>query len=396
MLKREATTVLKALGDGGAEARFVGGCVRDALLDRSIRDIDIATVALPERVVALLEAAGIKVIPTGIAHGTLTAVTDGKPVEITTLRRDVETFGRHARVEFTDDWVEDASRRDFTINSISLEPDGTLHDPFGGLEDLFACRVRFVGSAKKRISEDVLRLLRYFRFFAHYGTPPADEEALVACREMAPMLQQLSAERVSAELFKMLEANSAGEVLRLMFNEAILLQVLPEAENFNRLKRIIELETELQLNDPLRRLAALVTLNKKDIVALSRRLNFSKIQSSRLAAMAENVLKLMPSLEKSEVDALIYRKGVSTIYDVALIGWAGSDMKDNWAPLLASCDNWRPKMFPLRGEDVLELGIPAGSKVSALLSAVEEWWIADGLRASRKACMCKLKVLIEE
>ena len=394
MSSLEATSVFDILSEGGAEVRFVGGCVRDAVLGRAIRDIDIATGAPPERVVELLEAAKIKVIPTGIAHGTLTAVVDRKPVEITTLRRDVETDGRHANVEFTDSWTEDASRRDFTINAISLERDGTLHDPFGGLEDLTEQRVRFVGTAKARIREDVLRLLRYFRIFAHYGQPPADEEALSACRELAPLLPQLSAERVRTELLKTLEAQTAGDVMRLMRDQGILDHFLPEAVNIDRLSQLVELEATRQVNDPLRRLAAMLVLNDADLAALSARLRLSNAQSDRLAAIAANGTVIVPALSEAVRDALLYRVGVPAFRDAALIGWADASTDDGWAALIAACDDWQAKKFPLHGTDVMALGVPSGPKIGAVLQALEDWWIEGGFRADRASCLRQLKEFV--
>lgn len=394
MSSAEVTAVIEALDEGGAKVRFVGGCVRDAVLERPIRDIDLATNAPPERVVELLGAAKIKVVPTGIAHGTVTAVVDGRPVEITTLRRDVETYGRHAKVEFTDDWAEDASRRDFTINALSLDPDGTIHDPFDGLGDLSARNVRFVGGARARINEDVLRLLRYFRFFAHYGRPPADEEALAACREMAPMLLQLSAERVRAELIKLLEAPTAAEVIRLMYDEGVLGHILPEAMNFDRLSRLIELEKNLNLNDPIRRLASVMELDTIDLDALSQRLRLSNVQGDRLTAMAEHQSAIVPTLGEAERDALIYRIGTSIFLDVALVGWAGDDMDKGWDNLVDACNNWLPKEFPLRGDDVMALGALSGPDIGILLRAVEEWWVDGGFQANRASCIERLTALI--
>src|SRR5713226_4802519 len=200
MIEAPTRAVLAALGAGGAVVRFVGGCVRDALLGRAIGDIDIATPDLPETVLTLLEAASIKAVPTGIAHGTITAVVPPRHFEITSLRRDVETFGRHARVAFTDDWAADAARRDFTMNALFLDAEGQVFDPVGGLEDLRAGRVRFVGDAEARIREDVLRLLRFYRFHAHYGRGEADEAARAACRALAHLLPGLSGDRIAAEL----------------------------------------------------------------------------------------------------------------------------------------------------------------------------------------------------
>ncbi|MFQ5959208.1 MAG: CCA tRNA nucleotidyltransferase, partial [Alphaproteobacteria bacterium] len=238
MTVRATRAVVDALRAQGAEVRFVGGCVRDAVAGRKVTDVDIATPDPPETVIRLLEAAGIRVVPTGIKHGTVTAVVARRPFEITTLRRDVETYGRHAKVAFTDDWTADAARRDFTINALFCAPDGTLYDPFGGLDDLRAGRVRFVGDAVQRIREDVLRLLRFFRFYAHYGRPPPDAEALAACRAMALALPSLSGERVCAELLRLLAADDPAAVLELMIEADVLEFVLPEVAGVGALAEL--------------------------------------------------------------------------------------------------------------------------------------------------------------
>src|SRR5436305_8725134 len=258
MTAPQTCAVIAALADAGIVARFVGGCVRDALLGRAIADIDIATPARPEEVIAALEKAGIKPVPTGIDHGTITAVVstpEPRHFEITTLRRDVETYGRRARVAFDADWAEDAARRDFTINAIYLDPDGTLHDPVGGLADLEAHRVRFVGEPAKRIAEDVLRVLRYYRFEARFGRGTGDEAARGACRAAVPLLPKLSAERVAGELLRLVAVPNPVPALPMMAEDGVLAAILPEAQRLDRLERLIGLEPEC---DPLRRLAAVI------------------------------------------------------------------------------------------------------------------------------------------
>ena len=225
----QTQTVMDALERGGKSARFVGGCVRDALLGLNVKDVDIATPETPERVIELIEEADLRAIPTGIDHGTVTAICDGIPFEITTLRRDIETYGRRARVSFTEDWAEDAARRDLTLNALYCDRLGKVYDPIGGLEDLKAGRIRFVGDARARIEEDILRLLRFFRFFAFYGSAPADVEALNACRDMAPQLNQLSVERVWKELSRLLLAPDPTQAFSLMSSYGILAHILPEA-----------------------------------------------------------------------------------------------------------------------------------------------------------------------
>ncbi|MBF0249917.1 MAG: CCA tRNA nucleotidyltransferase, partial [Alphaproteobacteria bacterium] len=263
MTAPETRAVMAAFHAAGAQARFIGGCVRDAVLKRPAQDIDIATPEPPERVMKILDAADIHVIPTGIQHGTVTAVVDHHHFEITTLRVDVENFGRHARVAFTDDWTQDAARRDFTINAMSCDEDGNVYDPYKGLDDLGAGRVRFVGRAEQRIDEDVLRLLRFFRFQAQYGRPPVDIDALAACRKLAPRLPELSGERVRGELFRILMAPNPADTVTLMRAERVLEHILPEAGDVGRLRFLAWLtERAVKFDavgpDPVRRLAALL------------------------------------------------------------------------------------------------------------------------------------------
>ena len=250
-MREKATRVLlDALQAAGIEARFVGGVVRDALLGRESADIDLATPALPEEIIAALEKAGIKAVPTGIAHGTVTAVVPPRHFEITTLRRDVETYGRRARVAFDADWSEDAARRDFTINALYLDPGGIVHDPVGGLEDLAAHRIRFVGEPAKRIAEDVLRVLRYYRFEARFGRGEGDAAAREACRDAVPLLPTLSAERVAQEVLRLLAVADPVPALRMMREDEVLAAILPEATRLDRLERLIAVETSFAAGNP--------------------------------------------------------------------------------------------------------------------------------------------------
>ncbi|MDX1426079.1 MAG: CCA tRNA nucleotidyltransferase, partial [Kiloniellales bacterium] len=254
--------VLAALGAEGAVPRFVGGCVRDAVVARPVTDVDIATPDPPQRVIALIERAGLKAVPTGLAHGTVTAVADGRPFEVTSLRVDVETYGRHAKVAFTDDWQADAARRDLTINALSCDPDGRIYDYFGGLADLRAGRVRFVGEPRARIREDYLRLLRFFRFHAHYGRGAPDPEGLAAAGELAPEATHLSGERVRAELLRLLAAPDPAPVVAVMAAAGVLRAFLPEAgpgpDGAAALAALGELPGATAEPDPLLRLAALL------------------------------------------------------------------------------------------------------------------------------------------
>ncbi|MEX2616081.1 MAG: CCA tRNA nucleotidyltransferase [Alphaproteobacteria bacterium] len=386
----ETLAVMKVLHDGGAAARFVGGCVRDALLHRPIRDIDIATDAPPERVMSLMREAGYAAVPTGVAHGTVTAVIGGVAFEVTTLRHDVETDGRHATVAFTGDWEADAARRDLTMNALSLEADGTLHDPFGGRADLLAGRVRFVGDPVLRITEDVLRLLRFFRFQAHYGKMPPDDAALAACRNMAPMLKTLSAERVRAELLKLLDAPDPVATLTLMRDLGVLAHFLPEASNIDRLTRLLRIEAIMAPADPLRRLAALLRVGLEGVKAIAGRLRLSNAERDYLAMSVR--LDIVPPLDPAARRRYLYRFGVSVFRERVLLGWADApDPVDaDWRDLLAAAEDWRPVVFPLTGKDVLARDVPRGPDIGALLTAVEDWWIAGDFQADRQACLTRL------
>ena len=388
MVEPATCAVLAALLAGGVEARFVGGSVRDALLGKQIGDIDIATPASPERVIELLEKAGIKVVPTGLAHGTVTAVVPPRHFEITTLRRDVETYGRRARVAFDADWAADAARRDFTINAIFLTPDGTLHDPVGGLVDLRARRVRFVGDPATRIAEDVLRLLRYYRFEAHFGNGTGDGPARAACRAAAHSLPILSAERVAQELAKLLETPDPIAVLRMMQEDGVLAVVLPEARRLKRLQRLIEIEPAV---DPLLRLAALIEVDGEGATALAARLRFSNARRDRLRGLS----RPWPVDQRGDVREqrrALYRLGVERYRAVAwLMAAEGEVSRSQLTQLLDLAGSWTPPVFPLDGRDVTTLGIPTGERVGRLLAAVRDWWEAGDFTADRAACLAYLR-----
>jgi poly(A) polymerase len=395
MTAPQTLALIEALADDGIAARFVGGCVRDALLRRPIADVDLATPARPEAVIAALEKARIKAVPTGIEHGTVTAVFDAKEpprhFEITTLRRDVETYGRRARVAFDADWVEDAARRDFTINAIYLDPDGTLHDPVGGIADLEAHRVRFVGAPAQRIAEDVLRVLRYYRFEARFGTGTGDPEARAACHAAVPLLPNLSAERVAQELLRLLAVPDPLPALRMMAADGVLAAIVPEATRLDRLQRLVPLEPK---PDPLRRLAALIEVDADGAVALAERLRFSNVQRDRLAGLAPP-WPLDPKVDLRAQRQALYRLSAERYRDLALLLAAeGALDKPRLADLLALAASWKPPRFPLKGRDVTALGILPGKRVGELLAAVRGWWESGDFAADRKACLQRLKEII--
>ncbi len=410
MTGSETLAVIKALTAGGAEVRFVGGCVRDAMAKQPVNDVDIGTPDPPETVIGLLEKAGIKAIPTGIDHGTVTAMIGENKFEITTLRRDVETDGRHAKVAFTDDWVADSERRDFTINALSATPGGDVYDPHDGISDLAHGRIRFVGLAQERIEEDALRLLRFFRFFGLFGRPPPNADATVACRAMAGKLTELSGERVRDELLKILLVPDPGELAVLMRGLGIFDPILPEAEDVGRLRMIAWLETRaIKIDsvspDGLRRLAALLDTDAEGAQAVAGRLRLSNQQTLRLVTLAQPPVDLSPELDEKAFRRALHRLGPDIVRDLALLAWSEdlavtprlpSERTQGWIELLEACDEWQGTVFSLQGQDALDLGIPEGPAVGGLMARVEDWWEEGDYQAGREACLKKLKALIEE
>ena len=351
----------------------------------------------------LLARAGIKAIPTGIKHGTVTAVIGARHFEITTLRRDVETYGRHAKVEYTDDWQADAARRDFTMNALFCGADGTLYDPFGGVADLRARRVRFVGDPEARIREDVLRLLRFFRFHAHYGKPPPDAAALAACRSLAPLLPTLSGERICGETLKLLSAPQPADVIELMREDGVLPHVLPEATRPDRLRALVAIEgvapRELVPRaDPIRRLAARLEGSESGALAVATRLRFSNAERDRLIGVAGDP-EPAPALDAPARRRLVYRLGPARYRDRALIAWATAAadgdalerrVAEAWTDVLRAGADWVAPRFPLKGRDAVKLGVPPGPAVGRLMATLEDWWIAGDFAADRAACLAKL------
>ena len=386
--------VTEALSAEGATVRFVGGCVRDAVLGRNVKDVDIATADPPETVTRLLEAAGLKAVPTGIAHGTVTAVADGTPFEVTTLRHDVETDGRHATVVFTDDWVADAARRDFTLNALYCDADGTLYDPVGGIEDARRGRVRFVGDARARIEEDALRLLRFFRFHAHYGRGEADATALAACRELAPLLANLSGERLRDETLKLLAAPAPAPVVALMIEEGVLGHVLPEVAGVGALAGLCAIEGDAA--DPLRRLACLLRDGQGGTERTAERLRLSKVDTKRLAALATPAVAIAADDSVRVQRRALYRVGRALFVDLVTMAWAAAP-GDAGAirAMLATAAAWEDPALPVKGADVAALGVPVGPEVGRLLTAVEAWWQDGDYRADRAETLERLKALVD-
>jgi poly(A) polymerase len=404
--------VLAALGAGGRPARFVGGCVRDGLLGLpdGDRELDVATPEHPDQVVRLLGIAGLPAIPTGLAHGTVTTIAAGRRFEITTLRRDVACDGRHAEVEFTDDFALDAARRDFTINAMSCDEAGRLYDYFGGRADLAAGRVRFVGAAAARIAEDYLRILRFFRFFAYYGRPPADAEALAACAAAAPELPRLSGERIQAEMVRLLAAKDPVPALRLMIETGVLGEVIPGPVALARLARLIDLVPPVPMNEraALVRLAALLRPPPADPTAAATvidRWRMSNRDAERLLALTADPLPDLwaaPTERARDLHRLGAERYVDLIRivaaDIGHFDAAPAEVGRNPAAVLAdavaAADAWQPKRLPVGGNDILALGVPPGPRVGALLAALEAWWIAHDFAPDQAACLAEARRLL--
>jgi poly(A) polymerase len=385
-----AVRLFAALDAAGIDARFVGGCVRDAVLGRVLGDIDLAVSKPPETVMLALQAAKIKAIPTGLKHGTVTAVVDSRVFELTTLRRDIETDGRHAVVAFTDDWLEDAGRRDFTFNALYAERDGTLYDPFDGRADLAVHKVRFIGDADRRIAEDRLRVLRFFRFHAWYGAPPLDGPGFQACARHAGALGSLSGERVAKEVLKLVAAplsvGGPADAMEAMADAGALDHWLPEYDGTKRLRALIARESEA---DGLRRLAAVLEVDA-DATVIGKRLKLSTQQALRLEIMlaAEPAIDLAGGARTWR--SQIYRLGTCLYIDRLLLA---VDAAGDWRAALALAQSWTPPELPVSGGDALKLGLTPGPKVGALLDSVERWWIAGDFVADRDACLAELERL---
>ena len=386
---------------GGADcARFVGGCVRNALIGQPISDIDIATTLPPQDVIKALGAAGLKAVPTGVEHGTVTAVSEGKPFEVTTLRRDVETDGRRAVVAFTDDWMEDAQRRDFTLNSLYAKRDGTIFDPTGhGVADARAGRIVFVGEATQRIREDYLRILRFFRFLAWYGKGPADAEALAACEALKDEIGSLSAERISKELLKLLAAADPREAVALMARTGVLATVLPRPIDLARFNGMVGIEEDqLFETDPVLRLAALLPDDQVGAAQFAERLRLSNADRDRITAALAPTPAFKSWMSPREIRRAVYRLGPLTFRDRAKLAWARADrtaVTPQWRGMIALGEGWTAPKFPLTGDDVVTAGVPKGPMVGEVLREIEDWWIDHDFIDDPMSAVEKLKSIAQ-
>ncbi len=389
--------ILAALPDGST--RFVGGCVRNVLWDEPVADIDLATQIAPETVMALLKDAKIKTVPTGITYGTITAVIGGKPYEITTLRRDMETDGRRAVIAYTDDWAEDALRRDFTVNALYADQSGEIFDPTGeGLVDIEARRFRFVGDADQRVREDYLRILRLFRFVAWYGQDAKiTKEALGACRNNRSGMKTLSAERVWSETKKLLSAPDPVRSVQIMLQQELLDTLLPEASNVDGLSYIVALEGREAIKpDPVLRLMAMMGREPLPATLLAKRLRLSNKEADRLQAWASDGESLSSDMSERARMQAIYRSGKQTILDRARLRAASATdpiKSARWMVLADLALGWTPPIFPLRGADLIKAGVPKDPQLGKALAALEALWVRSGFSTEKPQLLAALKLL---
>ena len=397
MRSEAVSAIFEALPTGST--RFVGGCVRNALMGVEVGDIDLATQLEPTEVAKELDAAKIRYVPTGIEHGTLTAVVGKETIEITSLRKDVETDGRRAVIAFTANWAEDAQRRDLTFNALYADFDGTVYDPTGqGLDDLEAMKFRFVGDAETRVQEDYLRILRFFRFLAWYGgDAKLDAAALKACRENRRGLKKLSAERVWSEVKKLLLARDPSRAVRIMLTNEILDTLLPEASNAEGLSKMVSLESrEAIAADPLLRLMAMSAREPLQMALLCKRLKMSSKETARLRAWSDSSVALDPHADDSEKLKAIYFAGKQVVIDRARVRAAGEEdalMSSRWMSLADLAMGWTPPDFPLSGKDLKAAGVEPGPKMGKVLEALKALWVRSNFTADRDKLLMALKLI---
>ena len=386
----------KSAGPGGA--RFVGGCVRNAVLGRAVVDIDIATPLTPPQVKLALASAKIAAIPTGEAHGVITGYAHGRTIEIATLRRDVETDGRRAVVAFTEDWAEDAARRDFRLNALYADRAGQLFDPTRhGLADARAGAIVFVGDPAARIREDALRILRFFRFLAWYGKGAPDAAALAACAELKGLIGGLSAERVAKELLTLLAADDPRPALRAMAQTGVLAEVLPEAAGLTRLEALVAIDDELVAEpDEVLRLAALLPPDPARAVAAAERLKLSNADRDRLAEASREDPAIVSWMSPKAVRQQVWRLGAAAFVDKVKLAWAAHGGNGiQWRALIPIAETWPRPAPPLTGAEVMTAGVPEGPLVGRVLAEVEAWWIDNDFPTDKLSIIERLKAVAQ-
>lgn len=396
----ETLTLMMALcggvKDSGDEARFVGGCVRDAILNRAVYDIDIATIWSPDEVISRLKAAKIKAIPTGIDHGTVTAVVNGHPFEITTLRSDIETDGRHAKVEFTKEWREDARRRDFTMNAMYASVRGEVFDFFNGLEDAKAGVVRFIDDAATRIAEDYLRILRFYRFNAHYASGDPSSIDREACAKNVQYLTGISAERVQVEFFKLLMSDKCDRILKVMKEDGVFNHILKSAKNIEAISRLVTLETDLESRTFIpRRLACLIGTDSSVAEKTADELRLSNADRTSLIFLCNPDNLVSPHADDHSLRKAVYKHDHDQIRSAMLLYAAYHEISsDDVRPAYDFVTKMRLPQFPIQGNDLIKRDVKPGKTFGDILKDLEAWWIEEDFQPGRTLCLEKLDEML--
>jgi poly(A) polymerase len=395
----ETQIVFACLNREGFEARAVGGAVRNSLLGRTVTEVDFAATSMPNDTMRLAALAGLRSVPTGIAHGTVTVLAGEVPFEVTTLRRDVETHGRHATVAFGKSWTEDACRRDFTLNALYADATGRVHDPLGGLNDLLEGRVRFIGDPIERIREDYLRILRFFRFSASYGKGSFDQAGIAAAISQRNGLFFLSGERIGAELLRLLTTARAPEAIEVMDETGLLVLMLGNVSRRRRFERVCLIEAALQREpDPLLRLGALAVFVEENAARLATKLRLSSKEAGELEQLAAALPLQPPAAGQLDLQRLIYRLGAKIFFRRLLLAWASAGAGPDdaaWRSAASLAEAWPRPEFPLRGANLTALGIAPGPRIGALLKELEERWIAGGFVEDRQALLNLARGMIQ-
>ena len=395
--------LIKIFTNAKVDIRFIGGFVRNSLLGLPITDIDLATPLLPNKTIKLLETAGINCILTGVKYGTVTAKVEAETYQITTLRQDISNDGRRAQVKYTDCWKTDASRRDFTINAMSANLEGEIYDYFGGYNDLLNGKIRFVGRAEKRITEDHLRILRYFRFMANLDFQPGSTESYNTCIEHAHLTKSLSGERIWSELSKILSLSSQIKVIEKMISDGVTNHFLIENISTKYLVRIYELAKEQPalnaiIDRPLILLACLLKDKKINIEKIASTLRLSNKELGELSKLLNPEMQIKSQMSNIELTRKIYRNSKRQFLSSLVLSWAveleknnSSKLKQkNWLKLMKRATNIKEEVFPVKGRDLIDRGIPEGPQVSEILKNLEDWWVKNGCKADKVACLKRL------
>ena len=395
-LNKNIKFLFKIFKKNNEETRFIGGCVRDLIIKKKESyDVDLATTLKPNEIIEVLKKKKIKVIKSGFSHGTIIAILNKEKFEITTLRKDIKTDGRHAKVKFTKDWFVDSNRRDFTVNAMSCDFNGNLYDYHNGLKDLKEGRIKFIGDSKKRIKEDFLRILRYFRFYAYYGKNNIEKNQINTFKNLSSNLKKLSSERLYYEFEKILLSNNAYKVIKLMQNSGVLKYIIFNKNYIERIKSLNKFNKINHLIDFSTRLA--IILNKKNLLKVSRNLKLSKAENYKInKLMQQNKSFNFKDFEKNK-SKYVYYYGHEMLQSLLIYNFfkhTSNSKVEKYLRIIYSVKNLKIPNFQIFGKDIIRLGIKPGPKIGKLIKLIESWWILNNFKPSKKECLKKLEELI--